>query len=337
MLGMVIRSQGPIERHPLAGETLPRPEPHAGEILVRVSACGLCRTDLHVIEGDLPLHRCPLVPGHQVVGRVARAGPGTSRFRTGERVGIAWLRFTCGACPYCRRDAENLCANARFTGWDADGGFAEFAVVPEAFAYAIPDVFTDVEAAPLLCAGIIGYRALKRSGVRPGERLALYGFGSSAHVTLQVARAWGCEVLVATRESSHRELARSLGASWVGDLGTPLPAKANGAILFAPAGELVPRALENLDHGGTLVLAGIYMTDVPPLPYESSLFHERTITSVTANTRADGEELLREAARIPIRTRTTTFPLTDANVALQSIKQGTMPGSGVLVLEGDHE
>ena len=336
MLAMVVRAQAPIEDHPLITETLPCPEPDRGEILVRISACGLCRTDLHVIEGDLALHRCPLVPGHQIVGRVAGAGAGTSRFRAGDRVGIAWLRLTCGACPYCRGGAENLCGNARFTGWDADGGFAEFAVVPEAFAYAIPEVFTDVEAAPLLCAGIIGYRALKRSCVRPGQRLAIYGFGSSAHVTLQIARAWGCDVLVGTREPSHRELARTLGAAWVGDLVTPLPAKAHGAIIFAPAGELVPRALANLDRGGTLALAGIYMTDVPPLAYEASLFHERTITSVTANTRADGEELLREAARIPIHTRTTTFLLDDANVALQSIKRGTMPGSGVLVLEGGH-
>ena len=332
---MVLRSQGPIDGRPLVVEERPCPRPGTGEILVRVSACGLCRTDLHVIEGDLAMHRCPLVPGHQVVGRVEEGGQATSRFSTGTRVGIAWLRSTCGTCPYCRRGEENLCPGARFTGWDADGGFAEYAVVPEAFAYPIPEAFSDVEAAPLLCAGIIGYRALKRSGVREGERLALYGFGSSAHVTLQVARAWGCEVLVATREASHRELARRLGASWVGDLATPLPAKAKGAIVFAPAGPLVPRALEDLDYGGTLALAGIYMTDVPALQYETHLFHERTITSVTANTRLDGEELLAEAARIPIRTQTTSFVLEDANVALESIKQGTMPGSGVLVLEGD--
>ena len=330
---MALRSQAPIERHPLTMTALPCPDPGPGEILVRVSACGLCRTDLHVIEGDLALRRCPLVPGHQVIGHVAGAGPAASRFRPGARVGIAWLRSTCGTCSHCRGGDENLCGEAHFTGWDADGGFAEYAAVPESYAYAIPEVFTDVEAAPLLCAGIIGYRALKRSRVRSGERLALYGFGSSAHVTLQVARAWGCEVLVATREASHRELARSLGATWVGDLVTPLPAKAHGAIVFAPAGALVPRALEDLDHGGTLALAGIYMTDVPALQYETHLFHERTITSVTANTRVDGEELLAEAARIPIRTRTTSFPLADANVALESIKRGTMPGSGVLVLK----
>jgi propanol-preferring alcohol dehydrogenase len=333
---LVIRSQAPIERRPLVLETRPVPAPAGDEILVRVSACALCRTDLHVIEGDLPLRRSPLVPGHQVIGRVERAGAAAARFAPGDRVGIAWLRFTCGTCPYCRRGAENLCASARFTGWDADGGFAEYAVVPEAFAYAIPAVFPDVEAAPLLCAGIIGYRALKLSAVAPGDRLAIYGFGSSAHVTLQVAQARGCEVFVATREASHRALARSLGAAWVGDLATPMPAKAHGAIIFAPAGELVPVALRALDRGGTLALAGIYMTEVPPLDYATDLYHERTIRSVTANTRADGEELLREAARIPIRTRTTAFPLEDANAALESIKRGTMPGSGVLVLQGGH-
>ena len=307
------------------------PAPGPREILVRVSACGVCRTDLHIVEGDLPLVRSPVVPGHQVVGRVERAGAAARRFRIGDRVGIAWLRRTCGVCDACRRGRENLCEGAEFTGYHADGGFADYAVAPEAFAYAIPPIFDDGEAAPLLCAGIIGYRALKLSEVAPGGRLGIYGFGASAHVTLQVARARGCDVFVCTREPSHRELARRLGATWVGDVGDPMPAKADGTIIFAPAGELVPTALRNLARGGTLALAGIYMTPVPSLDYERDLFYERTVRSVTANTRADGEELLAEAARIPIRPATTTFPLEDANRALALLKRGGFAGAGVLL------
>ena len=287
--------------------------------------------DLHIVEGDLPLVRSPIVPGHQVVGRVERAGAAARRFRIGDRVGIAWLRRTCGVCDACRRGRENLCEGAEFTGYHADGGFADYAVAPEAFAYAIPPIFDDGEAAPLLCAGIIGYRALKLSEVAPGGRLGIYGFGASAHVTLQVARARGCDVFVCTREPSHRELARRLGATWVGDVGDPMPAKADGTIIFAPAGELVPTALHNLARGGTLALAGIYMTPVPSLDYERDLFYERTVRSVTANTRADGEELLAEAARIPIRPATTTFPLAEANRALALLKRGGFAGAGVLL------
>ena len=265
------------------------------------------------------------------MGRVERAGAAARRFRIGDRVGIAWLRRTCGVCDACRRGRENLCEGAEFTGYHADGGFADYAVAPEAFAYAIPPIFDDGEAAPLLCAGIIGYRALKLSEVAPGGRLGIYGFGASAHVTLQVARARGCDVFVCTREPSHRELARRLGATWVGDVGDPMPAKADGTIIFAPAGELVPTALRNLARGGTLALAGIYMTPVPSLHYERDLFYERTVRSVTANTRADGEELLAEAARIPIRPATTTFPLEDANRALALLKRGGFAGAGVLL------
>ena len=274
----------------------------------------------------------PIVPGHQVVGRV-EGTRGRRRVGSGPGIesGIAWLRRTCGACDACRRGRENLCERAEFTGYHADGGFADYAVVPEAFAYAIPPLFGDVEAAPLLCAGIIGYRALKRSDVPPGGRLGIYGFGASAHVTLQVARARGCEVFVCTREASHRELARRLGATWVGDIGEAMPAKADGTILFAPVGDLVPVALRNLARGGTLALAGIYMTAVPPLDYERDLFYERSIRSVTANTRADGEELLAEAARIPIRPATTTFPLEEANRALALLKRGGFAGAGVLL------
>jgi propanol-preferring alcohol dehydrogenase len=324
---LAVHAQAPIDTAPLVLEERPVPSPGPGELLVRVRACGICRTDLHVVEGDLPLVVSPIVPGHQVVGRVVRDG---ARFRAGDRVGIAWLRWTCGTCASCASGRENLCARARFTGWHADGGFADHATVPEAFAYALPSTLGDAEAAPLLCAGIIGYRALRLSAVAPGGRLGIYGFGSSASVTIQVARARGCEVLVCTREPVHQALARSLGAAWVGATAEPMPRPVDGAIIFAPAGDLVPVALKNLARGGTLALAGIYMTSIPPLDYED-LFQERRITSVTANTRADGEELLAEAARIPIRPSVTTFPLEDANRALLALKQGSFAGSGVLI------
>ncbi len=331
MQALSISAPAPIDTEPLRADFRPTPSPEPDEILIRVSACGVCRTDLHIVEGDLPLVRSPIVPGHQVVGRVERTGAAARRFRIGDRVGIAWLRRTCGVCDACRRGRENLCEGAEFTGYHADGGFADYAVAPEAFAYAIPPIFDDAEAAPLLCAGIIGYRALKLAEVAPGGRLGIYGFGASAHVTLQVARARGCDVFVCTREPSHRELARGLGATWVGDVGDPMPAKADGTIIFAPAGELVPTALRNLARGGTLALAGIYMTPVPSLDYERDLFYERTVRSVTANTRADGEELLAEAARIPIRPATTTFPLEHANRALALLKRGGFAGAGVLL------
>jgi len=333
MRAMSLAGPAPVESAPLRCEFRAVPSPGPDEVLVRVIACGVCRTDLHIVEGDLPLVRSPIVPGHQVVGRVEAMGSQARRFRAGDRVGIAWLRRTCGTCEACRRGRENLCERSEFTGYHADGGFADYAVVPEPFAYALPPVFGDAEAAPLLCAGIIGYRALKRSDVPPGGRLGIYGFGASAHVTLQVARARGCEVFVCTREASHRALARELGATWVGDIGDTMPAKADGTILFAPVGDLVPVALRNLARGGTLALAGIYMTPVPSLDYERDLFYERNLRSVTANTRADGEELLAEAARIPIRPATTTFPLEDANQALALLKRGGFAGAGVLLTD----
>jgi propanol-preferring alcohol dehydrogenase len=328
---LVLHTQAPVACAPLALEDVPRPAPGSGEVLVRVAVCGVCRTDLHVIEGDLPLVHAPLVPGHQVVGRVEALGPGARRFAIGARVGIAWLRGTCGACEFCAAGRENLCERATFTGWHADGGYAEYAVVPEAFAYAIPEAFSDVAAAPLLCAGIIGYRALKRAEVPPGGRLGIYGFGSSAHVTLQIARARGCEVYVCTREATHRRLALELGAAWAGGLGDPIPRKTHGTIVFAPAGELIPVALENLERGGTVSLAGIHMTPTPPLDYARHLFLERQVRSVTANTRADGAELLAEAARVPVRLATTVFPLAEANRALSDLKSGAFAGSAVLL------
>jgi propanol-preferring alcohol dehydrogenase len=328
---MIVRQPGPIADRPLRMEEVPDPSPGPDQILVEVRACGICRTDLHVIEGELPMLRTPLVPGHQVVGRVAARGPGATRFLEGDRVGIAWLRRTCGRCLYCATDRENLCERAEFTGWHADGGYAELAVVDEDYAYAIPSAFDEVQAAPLLCAGIIGFRALKLATVRPGGRLGMYGFGSSAHVTIQLARGRNMEVYVCTREPGHRALAASLGAAWVGDLRDPMPHRTDGTIIFAPAGELVPVALGNLARGGTLALAGIYMTPIPRLEYEADLFYERGIRSVTANTRADGVEFLAEAARGSVRLTTTEFPLEVANQALELLKQGAISGSGVLL------
>jgi propanol-preferring alcohol dehydrogenase len=330
MRALVLHRQAPIAASPLALVELPDPEPGPGEVRVRVRCCAICRTDLHVIEGDLAPHKLPIVPGHQAVGTVDKLGPGCTRLSIGERVGIAWLRSTDGECPFCRRGDENLCPASRYTGWDADGGYAELAIVREDFAYRIPPRFSDDEAAPLLCAGIIGYRALQRSRVRDGGRLGIYGFGSSAHVTMQVARHRGCEVYVATRGQMHQQLARELGAAWVGDADALPPLPLDGAILFAPVGTLVAPALRALGKGGTLALAGIHMTDVPPLSYEEHLFHEKTLTSVEANTRGDGEALLATAAQIPIRPRRQLFDLADGNRALQLLAGDGIDGTGIL-------
>jgi propanol-preferring alcohol dehydrogenase len=331
MKAMVLDSQASIDRRPLATRDLPDPVAGPGELLVRVLACGVCRTDLHVIEGDLPPHRIPLVPGHQIVGSVEKLGPGVTRHRVGDRVGIAWLRSTCGTCVRCRAGNQNLCPNSIYTGWDADGGYAERAVVPEDWAYPIPEVFSDVEATPLLCAGIIGYRALRRSRVPDGGRLGLYGFGSSAHIVIQIARHRGCTVYVATRGEEHRKLADELGAVWTGDTLDRPPVALDAAIVFAPAGEIVPVALRALDKGGTLALAGIHMSDVPSMDYESCLFHEKVLTSVESNTRDDGLSLLREAASIPIRPRVTTAPLAQANEVLKALKDDGIRGTAVLL------
>ncbi|MCX8071812.1 MAG: zinc-dependent alcohol dehydrogenase family protein [Candidatus Binatia bacterium] len=332
MKAMVLRQPKPIEELPLELAELPEPQPGEGELLVRVEACGVCRTDLHVVEGDLPPVRDSVVPGHQVVGTVAQLGLGARRFRVGDRVGIAWLRWTCGTCRYCSTGQENLCPNARFTGYHADGGYAEYTVVPEEFAHPIPPELGAAEATPLLCAGIIGYRALRRAETRPGCRLGMYGFGSSAHIAIQVARHWGCEVYVMTRESKHRELALALGAVWVGDSQDKPPVPLDSAILFAPVGHLVHPALEALDRGGTLAIAGIYLTDIPPLNYERHVFYEKNLRSVTANTRADAEELLALAAAIPIRARVRVFPLHEANEVLRRLKFDGLEGTGVLVM-----
>lgn len=331
---MLLEQTASIDTHPLRWTDVPDPSPGPGQVRVRVRCCAICRTDLHVIEGDLPAMRRPIVPGHQVVGVVDQVGEGCVNLKRGDRAGIAWLRRTCGACEFCRSGRENLCEQARFTGWHAHGGYAEYAVVDEAFAYRIPPSFSDFDAAPLLCAGIIGYRAMARAEVRPGSRVALYGFGSSAHVVIQLALRRGCDVYVVTRGEGHRRLAREMGATWVGERASEMPVKVHSAIVFAPAGELVPAALEKLEHGGTLSLAGIHMTDVPPLDYEKHLFYERNVHSVTCNTRDDGRNLLAEAAAIPIRPHVTTYPLTEANRALNDLKNDRIIGTGVLVIDG---
>ncbi|MEV4252610.1 zinc-binding alcohol dehydrogenase family protein [Spirillospora sp. NPDC049652] len=306
------------------------PEPGPGELLVRVLACGVCRTDLHVLDGDLPVHRPGVVPGHEIVGEVVAAGPGCLR-GPGDRVGIAWLRGTCGACRFCRRGAENLCPRSVYTGWDADGGYAEFAIGVDAFAYPLPEGLDIVATAPLLCAGIIGYRALRRADVPPGGRLGIWGFGGSAHLTAQIALAEGAEVHVYTRGEQARELALELGATWAGDSFDEGPSPLDAAICFAPAGELVPAALERLDRGGTLAIAGIHLSDVPPLDYERHLCQERQVRSVTANTRADGEEFLTLAARLGLQVTTHAYPMDEADRALDDLRADRFAGAAVLV------
>ena len=332
MRALRLARQAPIDAQPLVATELPDPEPGPRELRVRVTVCGICRTDLHVIEGDLPPVRMPIIPGHQVVGVVDRVGPQCRRFAVGDRVGIAWLRETDGTCDFCVRGEENLCPASRYTGWHEDGGYAEYALVREDFAYRIPDTFADDEAAPLLCAGIIGYRALQRSRVPDGGRLGLFGFGSSAHITMQVAQHRRCDVYVSTRGEGHRRLARELGARWVGEADALPPVPLDGAIVFAPAGELVPPALRALRKGGTLALAGIHMSTVPAMSYDEHLFHEKTLTSVEANTRADGEALLALAAAVPIRPRRVLFDLADANRALATLKHDGIDGTGILVV-----
>ena len=333
MKAMVLRNPAPIEEKPLKLTDLPLPEPGPGQIRIDVDVCGICHTDLHTVEGDLDLPQLPLVPGHQVVGTVAARGEGAERYEKGDRVGVAWLyHVSCDECEYCERGLENLCPNATFTGLHANGGYAEAMVAYERFAYPMPEEFSDIEAAPLLCAGIIGYRALKVSEVQPGQRLGLYGFGSSAHVTIQVARHCGCEVYVYTRSEGHRRLARDLGAVWVGGAEDVPPEKMHSSIIFAPAGSIVPEALRDLDRGGTLALAGVTMTPIPELDYDELLYWERGIRSVANFTRQDAEEFLKVSAEIPVETTVETFPLDEANLALIALKRSEIDGSGVLIV-----
>lgn len=315
----------------LVRQEVPSPALPPGEVRVRVEACGVCRTDLHVVDGDLPPHRPAVVPGHQIVGTVVETGPGTHRFAVGDRVGVAWLRSTCGVCRWCRTGRENLCPDARFTGWDDDGGFATEAHVPEAFAYRLPASADPVSVAPLLCAGIIGYRALQRAQLPPGGRLAVLGFGSSASITAQIARAAGAEVVVVTRGEGNRRLAASLGFAVTEGETDPPAEPVDAVIVFAPAGELVPVALDATVPGGTVVLAGIHMSEIPALDYDRLLFRERDLRSVTANTRADGEQLLRVATRLGIRPSTTAYRFEDAPRALDDLRSGRASGSLVLL------
>ena len=329
MKACLLRSTGRIESNPLDFTEAPDPLPQPGEVLVRVKACAVCRTDLHVIEGELPARKSPLIPGHQVVGVVERSGPGARRFANGARVGIPWLHSTCGVCAYCRSARENLCDSPVFTGWAVDGGYAEFARAPEAFVYPIPEGFPDEQAAPLLCAGIIGFRSFRLSGLSAGAKLGIYGFGAAAHVLIQVARHHQIGVYACTRDERHQKLAMEMGAAWAGGTFDAPPEPLDGAIVFAPAGEIVPAALKALKKGGTLVLGGIHMSPVPPLDY-NLLYNERVIRSVANNTRRDGEDFLRLASQIPIRTKIERFALRDANRALNALKNDAIRGAAVL-------
>jgi len=332
MKAMILREARPIEENPLQIVDIEEAAPGPGEIRVGISACGLCHTDLHTVEGELPPAKLPLIPGHQVVGRVERVGAEASRFRVGDRVGVAWLHSTCGNCAFCLHGKENLCEQARFTGYHVDGGYAQYINVPQDFAYPIPQGFPDLEAAPLLCAGIIGFRALRLAEVERGGRLGLFGFGASAHIAIQVAVHWGCQVFVFSRSEEHRDLARKLGAVWTGRAEEDAPHKLDSAIIFAPAGKLVLDGLRVLRRGGTLALAGIYMTPIPQMDYARDLYYERTVRSVANNTRQDGEDFLRLAAEIPIHTEVQTFALEEANHALRLLKEGKIQGGGVLAI-----
>jgi propanol-preferring alcohol dehydrogenase len=330
----VLDAQAPVEQSPLREVARDAPSAGEGQVLVRVRACGICRTDLHVVEGDLPMRRSPVVPGHQVVGVVEAHGPGVDAPAIGTRVGVAWLHRTCAICRFCRSGRENLCEAPDFTGWTVDGGFAELSVAPADFVYPLPEGFSDLEAAPLLCAGIIGYRCLRRCNIDDwrGARLGIYGFGAAGHLCIQIARARGADVYVMTRdEERHRALAEELGAAWTGGATDAPPVKLDAAILFAPAGELVPPALTHLDEGGTLVLGGIHMSDIPSFPY-ASLYRERCMQSVANNTREDGREFLAEAAKIGVKTHIETFPLDRANEALVRLKNDAIKGAAVLVV-----
>ncbi len=331
---MVLSQPAPVATRPLVAGDRPRPEPGAGEVRVTVEVCGVCRTDLHVVEGDLAPQRDEVVPGHQIVGRVDALGPGVRGVAVGARVGVAWLHRTCGSCRFCGGGRENLCLDPTFTGWQVDGGYAEYACAPADFVYPIPEDAPAAELAPLLCAGVIGYRAYTRSRVRPGGHLGLWGFGGSAHIVIQIALYHGCEVSVFSREAVHREHAAALGAAWVGGSFDPPPRPLDAAIVFAPAGELVPAALAATDRGGTVAIAGIHLSDVPPLDYQRHLFQERALCSVTANTRDDGRALLRLAREIPIRTTVHPYPLEAANDALADLEAGRLQGAAVLTVSG---
>jgi len=337
MKAWILDKPAPTTTHPLRLRELPVPTPSEDELLLRVDACGICRTDLHVVEGELPVRRSSLIPGHQIVGRVAALGARVEGFSIGDRAGVAWLNRTCGLCEFCLVGRENLCEQAMFTGWTVDGGYAEYTVAPAAFSYRLPDNFDDIQATPLLCAGIIGYRCLRLTRLSgdewKGARLGLYGFGAAGHVCIQLARARGAEVYVCTRDRErHQALARELGAAWVGDTQDEPPVRLDASIIFAPAGELVPVALKAIRKGGTVVLGGIHMSPIPEFDY-SLIYGERVVRSVANNTREDGREFMLEAARIPVRTHTESFSFHQANEALVALKNDSIRGAGVLIMD----
>ena len=334
MKAMLLPKPAPIEQSPLALGDLPMPDPGRGQIRIRVHVCGVCHTDLHTVEGELVLPKLPVVPGHQIVGVVDALGEGVTGFQVGGRVGVPWLHRTCGQCGFCQGGDENLCESAQFTGLHVDGGYAEYMLAPAGFAYPIPDAFSDAEASPLLCAGIIGFRSLRLSEVQPGQRLGLYGFGASAHIAIQVARYWNCEVYVFTRSQSHRQLAHSLGAVWAGDARDDPGVRMHSSITFAPAGWIVPEALRVLEKGGTLAVNAIHMSPIPEMPYDL-IYCERTLRSVANSTRQDAEELLNIAAEIPIQTEVRLYPLENANQALQALKASQIDGAAALTISSE--
>lgn len=331
MRAMILRRPAPPAAAPLTLQDMPRPDAGPGEILLRVRACGVCHTDLHIVEGELAAQKTPLIPGHQVVGVVEQVGPGVTRFALGNRAGVPWVYASCGSCEACRAERENLCERITFTGYHVDGGYADYIVAKAAFAYGIPDRFDDLSAAPLLCAGIIGYRSLRLCEIRPGERLGLFGFGASAHLAIQVARHWDCEVFVATRSEDHRALARDLGAAWAGSADDRLPSPLDSAVVFAPSGRVVIAALGALRRGGTLAINAIHLDRVPAFDH-ALLYWERTIRSVSNSTRKDAEEFLALAAAIPIKTHLVAYRLEQANQALDDLKEGRISGAAVLTL-----
>jgi propanol-preferring alcohol dehydrogenase len=332
MKACILNKPAPVETRPLALTEIPKPTPSSDEVVIKISACGICRTDLHVVEGELAVKKSPVIPGHQIVGTIDEIGAGASEFKIGDRVGVAWLNRTDGVCRFCTSGRENLCEFAEFTGWTCDGGYAEYVAAPARFVYHLPENFPNLHAAPLLCAGIIGYRALKLTNLIkwPGARLGIYGFGAAGHICIQIARSRGADVYVATRDRKrHQKLAEELGAVWVGDTFDAPPIPLDAAIIFAPAGEIVPAALKSIDRGGTLVLGGIHMSPIPQFDY-SLIYGERVVRSVMNNTREDGREFLVEAAAIPITTSVETFPLDDANDALIALKNDAIRGAAVL-------
>ena len=329
MRAIRLASQALITTSPLTLTEAQLPAIDNHSALLRVRACGVCHTDLHIVEGDLPLRKTPVTPGHQVVGIVEQVGNGVRRAKVGDRVGVPWLHTVCGVCEFCQRGEENLCDNAKFTGWDVDGGYADSMLVHEESLVRIPESFSDIDAAPLLCAGIIGYRSIRKSDLQPGEHLGLFGFGGSAHIAIQIARHWGCRVSVFTRSAEHRQLAESFGAEWTGRAEETPSRPLDRAILFAPAGGLVPVALRHLRKGGTLAINAIHLSPIPELGY-NLLYGERTIRSVTNATHQDGEAFMQLAAEIPIQTAVTVFGLEEANTALAKLKQGEINGAAVL-------